>query len=72
LQTFRVQPPDAAKHLVEKTGFGRWHWKKSRLQRDNLTQPKGLSNQKWALMAQWKFKTGRDAVSASQKSFFNF
>jgi hypothetical protein len=25
LQTFRVQPPDAAKHLVEKTGFGRWH-----------------------------------------------
>ena len=25
LQTFRVQPPDAAKHFVEKTGFGRWH-----------------------------------------------
>jgi hypothetical protein len=25
LQTFRVQPPDAAKHFVEKTGFGRSH-----------------------------------------------
>ena len=25
LQTFRVQPSDAAKHFVEKTGFRRWH-----------------------------------------------
>ena len=25
LQTFRVQPPDAAKHFVEKTGFGHRH-----------------------------------------------
>ena len=25
LQTLRVQPPDAAKHFVEKTGFGRCH-----------------------------------------------
>jgi hypothetical protein len=25
LQTFRVQPSDAAKHFVKKTGFGRWH-----------------------------------------------
>ncbi len=25
LQTFRVQPPDTAKHFVEKTGFRRWH-----------------------------------------------
>jgi len=25
LQPFCVQPPDAAKHLVEKTGFGRSH-----------------------------------------------
>ena len=25
LQAFRVQPPDAAKHFVEKTGFGRCH-----------------------------------------------
>ena len=29
LQAFRVQPPDAAKHLVEKTGFGCSHWLKS-------------------------------------------
>ena len=28
LQPFRVQPPDAAKHFVEKTGFGRSHWMK--------------------------------------------
>ena len=25
LQAFRVQPPDAAKHFVEKTGFGCCH-----------------------------------------------
>ena len=29
LQTFRVQPPNAAKHFVEKTGFGCSHWIKS-------------------------------------------
>jgi hypothetical protein len=25
LQTFGIQPPDAAKHFVEKTGFRRGH-----------------------------------------------
>ena len=29
LQSFRVQPPDAAKHFVKKTGFGCSHWRKS-------------------------------------------
>ncbi|HMD53688.1 MAG TPA: hypothetical protein VKJ65_03960, partial [Phycisphaerae bacterium] len=43
--TLRVQPPDAAKHFVEKTGFGCSHWMKSGFQRDNLAQIGNSSSQ---------------------------
>src|SRR5258706_6866387 len=45
LQPFRVQPPDAAKDFVEKTGFGCSHWIKSMFKSGKMAQYTDSSNQ---------------------------